>query len=191
MGNEEWVVKKLRPRALFYSSPRSKISGWTNNETQTSLLCPFWVMTCSAQSTGKQMLSLSMKLFSQLLDNVILPASPHFPQEIAYGYLQLMKTSPDTLFHEKQTAPVLPLFVTNAKYNLKSISAGLLTQIPWGQHRGFLHAVTHRHDKASQNTCNNIAPALKVLQRAGCKPLDPTACLRTPRLVCHHMWHVR
>lgn len=136
-------------------------------------------MTCNAQSTWKQMLSLSMKLFSQLLDNVILPASPHFPQEIAYGYLQLMKTSPNTLFHEKQTVPVLPLFVTNAKCNLKSISAG--------QHRGFLHAVTHRHGKASQNTWNNIAPALKVLQRVGCKPLDPTACLRTPRFVRHHI----
>lgn len=41
MGNEEWVVKKLRPRALLYSSLRSKISGRANNEIQTSLLFPF------------------------------------------------------------------------------------------------------------------------------------------------------
>lgn len=197
MGNEEWVVKKLRPRALLYSSLRSKISGRANNEIQSSLLFPFWVMMCNAESTWKQTLSLSMKLFSQLLDNVILPASSHFPQEIAYSYLQLMKTSYNTLFHEKQTAPVLSLFITNAKYNLKSISAGLLTQMPWGQHCGFLHAITHRMSirtgmvKLPKTRATILLLLSKCCIRAGCKPLDPTARLRTPRLVRHHMWQIR
>lgn len=57
-----------------------------------------------------------MKVFSQLLNNVILTVSSHFPQDTAYSHLQLIHT----LFHEKQTAPTLLLFITKvAKYNLR------------------------------------------------------------------------
>lgn len=72
------------------------------------------------------MKSLSMKASSQLLNKVILPVSSHFPQEIARGHLQLI----NMLFQEKQTTPTVSLFITEAKYNLKTNSIALLTQLP-------------------------------------------------------------
>lgn len=76
LGNEEWVMMKIRLHvALLPYPPRSKTSGQANNELQNTLLFPFWVTICYAKSTLKQILSLSMKLFSQLLDNITLPAS--------------------------------------------------------------------------------------------------------------------
>lgn len=81
---------------------------------------------CTAKPTLKQMKSLSIKGFSQLLINVILPLSSHFPQEIAYSRLQLIHT----LFHKTQMAPTLSLSITKAKYNLKATSTTLLAQLP-------------------------------------------------------------
>lgn len=93
---------------------------------QTTVHFPFGGMMCNAKPTLKQIKSLNMKVFSQLLNNVILPVSSHFLQEIAYSHLQLI----NTLFHEKQTTSTLSLFITKAKYNSKTISVALLAQLP-------------------------------------------------------------
>lgn len=100
------------------------MSRQANNEMQTTVHFLFWATMCTAKPTLKQIKSLSIEVFSQLLINVILPVSSHFPQEIAYSCLYLI----NTLFHEKQTAPTLS--ITKAKYNLKTISIALLAQLP-------------------------------------------------------------
>lgn len=143
LGNEEWGNEEEKTARCFTTPLGVKhlVKQIVNFRTHCSSHFELWYATPN-QHWSKHCLS-AWNYFHNFL-TMLRYQLPVFPHETACSYLQLIKTSSNILYQEKQMASTLFLFIRKSKCNSESVSIGLLTQTSQKSALGDPRATGHR-----------------------------------------------